>query len=294
MPRRTALFTLFAMLAFASNSILCRLALRPVAGAGEASIDAAGFTALRLGSGALLLLPVLWRARAPAVSGSPAAGSHGSWLSALALFTYAAAFSFAYVRLQTAVGALVLFGAVQLTMLGVSLARGQRLTGRQAQGFTLSSLGLLGLTLHDVSAPDPLGLGLMALAGAAWGVYSLRGRGTPNPAGATAGNFLRSVPFALALAWLGRDALQLAPRGVGLAVASGALASGLGYVLWYAALRGLSAVQAALVQLSVPVLAALGGVLLLGEPLTARVVVAGAAILSGIGLASLGPSTIRR
>jgi drug/metabolite transporter (DMT)-like permease len=279
---RVAVLTLLAMLAFASNSILCRMALRPVTG--EASIDPAGFTALRLVAGALMLGPVVWRARRSTITGT------GSWRSALALFVYATAFSFAYVRLQTAIGALVLFGMVQVTMLGLGFVRGQRLTVRQWQGLVLSSAGLLGFTLRDdVRAPDPLGLALMAIAGAAWGVYSLRGRGVANPAAATAGNFLRSVPLVLILAWMCRDALHASPRGLALAVASGALASGLGYVLWYAALRSLSGAQAALVQLCVPVLAAVGGALLLSEPLTLRVLVTGAVIVAGIGLATLAP-----
>ena len=279
---RTVWFTTAAMIAFAGNSILCRMALR------SSDIDAASFTAIRLASGAACLLPLAWLSSV----GSTAAASSASWASAISLFVYAAGFSFAYVRLAASFGALLLFGMVQLTMIGVGVAQGQWLHHRQRQGLMLAIAGLLGLTWHDVEPPDWLGFGLMASAGVAWGVYSLRGRGAQNPTATTAGNFLRAAPLSLALAWLARDSLHASSRGVWLAVASGALASGVGYVLWYAALRSLASVEAALVQLSVPVLAALGSVWLLQEPLTPRLVVAGTAILLGIGFSNTKPRTV--
>ncbi|HET9450073.1 MAG TPA: EamA family transporter, partial [Aggregicoccus sp.] len=207
------------------------------------------------------------------------------WPSALALFAYAAGFSLAYVRIGAGVGALLLFGCVQLTMLGAGLARGERPRALEWVGLAVALSGLVGLTLPGASAPDAVGALLMAGAGAAWGLYSLRGRGARNPLAATAGNFLRSVPLA-ALLWLLAlllgQASSASARGLALAAASGALASGLGYSLWYAALPSLSAARAAIVQLSVPVLAAAGAVLLLDEPLTQRLVLGGAALLLGV------------
>jgi drug/metabolite transporter (DMT)-like permease len=277
-PRHEVLaLTACAMVAFAANSVLCRLALR--AGA----IDAGSFTAIRLAAGALALAPLLLRSGvAPAKA--------GSWWSALALCAYAGAFSFAYVRLSAGVGALVLFGAVQLTMVGAALRAGQRFSTRQQLGFAMASAGLVALTLPGAHAPDPLGLALMVAAGAAWGVYSLRGARATAPIATTAGNFLRTLPLAALLALAGYGTAHVTSRGLLLAALSGALASGLGYVIWYGAVRHLLAVEAALVQLSVPVLAALAGALLLGEALAPRVIVAGSAILAGIAFA-LRPSS---
>jgi drug/metabolite transporter (DMT)-like permease len=259
------------MLAFAANSLLCRLALKHTA------IDPASFTAIRIVSGAVALglLAGLRPGRLP-----PA----GNWLSAFALFAYAAAFSFAYVELTAATGALLLFAAVQATMIGVGLARGERLRGAQSLGLVCALLGLVGLLLPGWSAP-PLRAALsMLAAGAAWGVYSLRSKGSGDPLRATAGNFLRAVVFAvvLLLALLPRAALD--GPGVGAAVASGAIASGIGYAIWYSALPGLRVTTAATVQLSVPVITAIGGMLWLGEPVTLRVLLASAAILGGIAL----------
>ena len=229
-----------------------------------------------------------WRSRSRARGAGKALSAllvtGGSWASAAALFVYAATFSFAYVRLPTGIGALVLFGMVQLTMVGWGWTRGERTTPRQASGFTLAGAGLVGLTLPGATSPDALGLTLMAAAGVAWGVYSLRGRGAVDPLRATAGNFVRSVPLALALVFFTNGSTPASTQGLLLAVASGAITSALGYVIWYAALRHLLSTQAALVQLSVPVIAALGGVVLLGEALTARLVLAGVAILAGIAL----------
>jgi drug/metabolite transporter (DMT)-like permease len=282
------LLTLLALLGFAANSLLCRAAL---AGGAARSIDAASFTLVRLASGALVLALLLRARRRPAAPTE----QRGSWPAALALFAYAAGFSLAYVRIGAGVGALLLFGCVQLTMLGAGLARGERPRALEWVGLAVALAGLAGLTLPGASAPDAPGALLMAGAGVAWGLYSLRGRGAGDPLAATAGNFLRSVPLAAAL-WL--LALLLAPgahasaKGLLLATASGALASGLGYSLWYAALPSLSAARAAIVQLAVPLLAAGGAVLLLHEPLTQRLVLGGAALLAGVllSLRSKAPS----
>ena len=270
---RTRVFalTLLAMLAFAANSLLCRAALK------HSTIDAASFTLVRLVSGALVLW-LMVRVR----DGRPVAA--GGWASALALFVYAAAFSFAYVSLTAATGALLLFGAVQTTMIGVGLYRGERLRAVQTTGLACALAGLLGLLLPGLSAPPWQGSLLMLAAGVAWGVYSLRAKGSGDPLRATAGNFLRAVVFAAALSLVMRSSMALDAAGIGWAIASGALASGVGYAIWYTALAGLKATSAATVQLSVPVIAALGGVVLLGEPLTLRLVIASGAILGGIAL----------
>ena len=271
MTMRTAGLTLLAMLAFAANSLLCRLALK------DAHIDAASFTALRLVSGALVLAMIV-RLR----GGRPLAA--GSWRSAWALFVYAAAFSYAYLGLSAAAGALLLFGAVQATMIGYGLHAGERMTARQWAGLLIAAAGLLALLLPGLAAPPLHYALLMVAAGIGWGIYSLRARGSGDPASATAGNFLRAAPIAAALGvasfpWSGMDG-----AGIAYALSSGALASGLGYVVWYRALQGLNATTAASVQLSVPVLATLGGVTLLSEPVTARLLYASVAILGGLAL----------
>jgi drug/metabolite transporter (DMT)-like permease len=288
-PARTALLTALALAAFAGNSLLCRAALR------DTPIDAASFTALRIASGALVLwLIVRLRSTGPVRA--------GSWPSALALFAYAAAFSFAYLSLTAATGALLLFGAVQATMIGAGLARGERLHGRQWLGLLLASAGLVGLLLPGLTAPPLGGALLMIAAGAAWGVYSLRGRtidaGGADPIAVTSGNFVRAVPFAAALLlaaipWGAMSRIDVA--GAGYALMSGAVTSGMGYAVWYTALKGLKATSAATVQLSVPVLTALAGVVLLAEPLTARIVLASAAVLGGIALVifASGPDRAR-
>lgn len=268
---RVLLLTVVAMLAFAANSLLCRIALR------ETGIDAASFTTLRIASGALVLWLIV-RARRGDI------GRQGSWGSAAALFVYAAAFSYAYLSLPAAVGALLLFGAVQATMIGYGLVRGERFSGRQTVGLVLAAGGLLGLLLPGVSAPPLQGAVLMIVAGVAWGLYSLRGRRGGDPTASTAGNFVRALPFALVLSLSMLPHASLAADGVLYALASGALASGLGYAIWYAALPGLRATQAATVQLSVPVIAAFGGALFLGEAITVRLVLASVAVLGGIAL----------
>ena len=266
---RVVLLTLVALIAFAANSILCRLALE------RTDIDAASFTAIRLVSGAL----VLWLLAALR-SSKPDMG--GSWPSAAALFVYAAAFSYAYVSLETGIGALLLFGAVQATMILAGLRAGERLSGRQTAGLALALGGLVYLLLPGLSAPPLGGALLMLAAGIAWGVYSLRGCGGADPLAATAGNFLRAAPLAIGLGLAALPWLQVDIAGAGYAVLSGALASGAGYAVWYAALRGLAATHAASVQLAVPVIAAAGGAVLLGEPVTQRLVFAAVAILGGI------------
>lgn len=262
------------MVAFAGNSLLCRLALQ------QTRIDPASFTALRLVSGAA----ILWLLVSLRGDGR---NLGGGWLAALALFIYAAGFSYAYVSLPTGTGALILFGAVQTSMIGYGLWRGEQLGRQQLCGMALAFSGLLGLLLPGVRAPSLQGSLLMLAAGVAWGSYSLLGKGSSQPIRDTAGNFLRAVPLAALLSCLTLSSATLDSAGIGLALASGALASGLGYLLWYAVLPALAATTAATVQLSVPLLAALGGVVLLAEPITLRLVLAAGAILGGVALTSL-------
>jgi len=268
---RAIALTALAMLAFAGNSLLCRVALA------RTGIDAASFTTVRIAAGAL----TLWALVRLTQGGQPVAGS---WRSALALFAYAAGFSFAYLSLTAATGALLLFGAVQASMIGHGLWAGERPRQLALLGMLLAFGGLIGLLLPGLSAPPLLGSLLMLGAGAAWGVYSLRGRSAGDPTRATAGNFLRAVPLAAALSLVTLHRASLDPAGVASAVVSGAVASGIGYAIWYTALPALKAVQAATVQLSVPVIAALGGIALLGEPVTLRLVWTSLAILGGIAL----------
>ena len=272
---RMIILTAITMIAFAGNSLLCRIALK------HTGIDAASFTAIRLISGAAMLWLVVRFFRA-------AQTGKGSWLSASALFVYAAGFSFAYISLPAATGALLLFGAVQATMIGYGIWAGERLHGLQLAGLVFALGGLVGLLLPGLTAPPLAGSVLMLGAGVAWGIYSLRGKGAGNPTRVTAGNFLRAVPLAAVLGLVLNDGVTLDGAGVGYAVASGALASGIGYAIWYAVLPALKATTAATVQLSVPVIAALGGVLFLGEAVTLRLVLASVAILGGIALVISG------
>ncbi len=276
---RLILVTVLALLAFAGNSLLCRVALR------ETSIDAATFTSIRIVSGAA----ALWLIARLRDGARPLAGS---WGSALALFAYAAAFSFSYLTLTAATGALLLFGAVQATMIGVGRWRGDRLRGAQFVGFLLAIAGLVGLLLPGLQAPPLTGSLLMLGAGIAWGVYSLRAKGSGDPLQVNAGNFVRAVALAAALSLATLPWLSIDRAGVAYAVASGALASGVGYAIWYTALAALKTTSAATVQLAVPVLAAVGGVVFLDEDVTLRLVVASAAVLGGIALVVLdkGPA----
>ncbi|GAO35582.1 membrane protein [Sulfuricella sp. T08] len=271
---RIIALTSLAMIAFAGNSLLCRAALK------HTSIDAASFTTIRLISGALMLLLVVHMRH-----GTHSGG--GSWVSAFALFAYAAGFSFAYVSLPAATGALLLFGAVQVTMIGHGIWKGERLRRLQLVGLMLAFGGLVGLLLPGLSAPPLYGSILMLGAGVGWGIYSLRGKGAGDPTKVTAGNFLRAVPIAAALSLLMLNGTSLDNAGFWYAVSSGALASGIGYAIWYTALPALKVANAATVQLSVPVIAALGGILFLGEPITLRLVLASVAILGGIALVIL-------
>lgn len=268
---RIIALTSLAMIAFAGNSLICRAALN------HTRIDAASFTTVRLISGALMLGLIVSMRR-----GTPA-GS-GNWLSAFALFAYAAGFSFAYVSLPAATGALLLFGAVQVTMIGYGVWTGERLLKRQLVGLMLALAGVVVLLLPGLATPPLSGSVLMLGAGIAWGVYSLRGKGAGDPISVTAGNFLRAAPIAAALSLLMLNDTSADTAGFWYAVSSGALASGIGYAIWYTALPALKATHAATVQLSVPVIAALGGIIFLGEPITPRLLLASAAILGGIAL----------
>jgi len=272
---RIIVLTLLAMMAFAGNSLLCRLALK------HTGIDAASFTSIRLISGAVALWLIV-RMRG---------GTHdaaGSWLSALALFAYAAGFSFAYISLPAATGALLLFGAVQATMVGYGLWTGERLRRRQTAGFVCACGGLISFLSPGLSAPPLPGSLLMLGAGVAWGIYSLRGKNAGDPLSATKGNFCRAVFFTTVLSLMLLPPASLDGSGIGAAIASGALASGVGYAIWYTALRGLNATRAATVQLSVPVIAAVGGLVFLGEPVTLRLLIAATAILGGITMVIIG------
>ena len=269
--KRVFVLTSLAMIAFAGNSLLCRMALR------SSQIDPASFTSIRILSGAVVLFLVT-RTRRVSTAGS------GDWLSALARCGYAAGFSDAYVDLPAGIGALLLFGAVQVTMVGYGLTTGERLVVRQSSGLVLALAGLVGLLLPGLSAPPPGGAALMIGAGVAWGIYSIRGKTKGDATCKTAGNFLRAAPLALGLNLAMLPSTRPATLGITCAVASGALTSGIGYAIWYSAIRGLKATQAATVQLSVPVIAAVGGIVFLGETLSARLLVASMAILGGVAL----------
>ena len=277
---RTLAATALAMIAFAANSLLCRLALR-----GEL-IDPASFSTVRVVSGALVLalLVPLSRGLRGRTGDSAGIPTPSDWAAAAALAAYMVCFSFAYLWLDAGTGALILFGAVQLTMFSVALRAGEHFPPLSWAGLALAVGGLVYLLSPGVTAPDPAGALLMAAAGISWGVYSLRGRGVADPLRATARNFLLATPLVAAASAVFLTQITLSPTGIALAVASGAIASALGYAIWYAALTGLSGTSAATVQLSVPVIAAVGGVLLLAEPITVRLALASAATLGGIAL----------
>ena len=268
----TALLTIAAMLAFAANSLLCRLAL------GEQLIDAASFATIRVVSGALTLALIAlprWRS-----------GTHVSvdWRAVVTLSVYMIFFSFAYLSLSAGTGALILFGAVQLTMFVIALSKGEHFPLWSWTGLVVAILGLVYLVSPGVTAPDPLGAVLMAIAGVAWGGYSLLGKDASDPLAATNNNFIYSVPLVIASSLLFLSSFEISQNGAVLAVVSGALASGVGYVVWYAALRGLTATRAATVQLSAPVIASFGGVVLLSEPISLRLFAASAATLGGVAI----------
>jgi drug/metabolite transporter (DMT)-like permease len=276
---RLIILTALAMIAFASNSLLCRAALR------DTGIDAATFTLIRIVSGGLvlwLIVAAVRRRKSSPERDRPAL--RGDWISAFALFAYAAAFSFAYNTLPAGTGALVLFGTVQATMILWGFSRGERLDMIQRAGLLGAVVGLVVLLLPGLSAPSLNGSLLMLAAGVAWGAYSLRGRGGKDPVSTTAVNFLRAAPFAAVTSAIMLRQLHFDSLGTLYGVISGAITSGLGYVFWYSALSGLKATSAATVQLSVPIIAATGGILLLGEPITLRYIIASIAVLGGIAL----------
>ena len=274
---RSALYTSFALIAFAFNSILCRMALR----GGEA--DAAGFTLVRLVSGAVTLIVISYLfGKEKNLKG------RGNWLSAFFLFAYAICFSFAYLGLTAGTGALILFGAVQLTMIALAIIRGERPNTLEWIGLAVAVSGLVYLVLPGLSAPPLASSALMTAAGASWGFYTLRGKGSSSPLADTTGNFTFAVPMILVAALPFVGSLHLSTNGTVLAVLSGAVASGIGYTVWYLALKHHTATRAAVLQLSVPVIAALAGILFLAETATARLAIAAALILGGIVLTILG------
>ncbi len=271
----TATLTVFALIAFAANSVLCRLAL------GQSAIDPASYTAVRLITGAITLWIINRFLRAGSFG-----KSGGSWISAAMLFLYAATFSFAYLSLSAGTGALILFAAVQITMIAVGLYAGERPELLEWLGLFIAIAGLIYLVFPGITAPSILGSLLMATAGIAWGVYSLRGRGASDPVSVTTDNFLRTVPLALGLILLWLSTLTITPMGLLWAALSGSITSGVGYVLWYAALPRLTATRAATVQLAPAPLAALGGVVVLSEAISLRLVISSVVILGGVGLAA--------
>lgn len=276
-PVKVIVCTLLALLAFAGNSILCRLAL-----AGD-SIDPASFTVIRLVAGMLVLLIAV-----TVNTKRRATDSSGSWRAALMLFVYAATFSYGYVSLDTGTGALILFAAVQITMILVSVASGNRLHYSEWLGLLVAFSGFAYLVAPDLSTPSLKGLMLMTLSGAAWGLYTVFGRSSQNPLRDTAYNFLRTSPFVLLLLFLSFQGAHITQQGFWLAALSGAIASGAGYAVWYVALGGLSVTQAAVVQLLVPALAAIGGVTFTNEPITIRLLESSVLVLGGILTVILG------
>lgn len=259
------------------NSVLCRLAL------GASAIDAASFSSIRLLSGAFALLLI-----SIAFKKGNSALLRGSWTSATLLFLYAVAFSFAYIGLSAGTGALILFGSVQATMLIMALRSGERPHVLEWAGLCVALIGLFYLVFPGLTAPEPIRSALMAVAGISWGFYSLRGRGTRDALADTTGNFVRALPFVIMVNLIMLRDAHVSARGLVFAVLSGALASGVGYVVWYTALKGLTATRAATVQLIVPILAALGGVIMLSENISMRLLLSAMMILGGVGLALAG------
>ncbi|MEC4724597.1 DMT family transporter [Shewanella sp. D64] len=286
------LATGFALLAFAGNSVFCRLAL------GDEAIDAASFTVIRLLSGILVLVIILLLAKfiqqrqsSTVLGGNQA---KGSWLAGFLLFLYAVTFSYAYVSLDTGIGALILFGAVQITMILISIFSGNRLHYLEWTGVVIAFSGFVYLVMPSLSTPSMTGFILMTISGVAWGVYTVRGRGCTDPISDTAYNFMRTLPFIAILLLVTIQNANLSQAGIMLAVMSGAIASGVGYSVWYFAIRGLSVTQAAAVQLLVPIIAAIGGVLFANEVVSQRLVIASCMVLGGIMLLVLGRSYLNR
>ena len=274
--------TSFALVAFAANSVICRLAL------GEAVIDPASFTAVRLISGGLVLgLVVALQSRSRPLGGPKIKLTLG-WAPAM-LFIYAVSFSYAYTELNTATGALILFGTVQLYLIGYRVIFGHSLAWQEWLGIVIAIMGFLVLMLPSFSRPSTLGFLLMSLAGVAWAMYTLEGKKSERPTADTAGNFLVSIPFALILFAIGGQFDSMTWHGFWLAVSSGAVASGIGYAVWYLALKNLSVTQAAVAQLSVPVIAAIGGVLFVAELITMSLAISTLLVLGGIALVTFSP-----
>ncbi len=274
---KTVFYTTFALVCFALNSLLCRLAL------GAETIDAASFTAVRLISGAIALLIInsFFGKKESQTKG-------GNWISAFFLFAYAICFSFAYLNLTTGTGALILFGSVQATMIVLALWSGEKPKILEWVGLTIALFGLVYLVFPSLTAPPFISSALMAGAGMAWGFYTLRGRGSANPLAETTGNFVRTVPFVILATLPFLSQTHLSQKGIVFAVLSGAIASGIGYSVWYSVLKFHTATRAAILQLSVPALAGLGGVIFLSEIVSLRLLLATILILGGIGLAIVG------
>lgn len=271
----------FALLAFAGNSVLCRLAL------GQNSIDAASFTIIRLLSGSIVLAVILIMSNR-GITGLSQGTSKGSWLASLMLFVYAIAFSFGYVSLDTGTGALILFGSVQLTMILFSIFSGNKLHYSEWGGLVIAFAGFVYLVMPTLATPSLTGFLLMTVAGIAWGIYTLRGKGSLSPISDTAYNFIRTTPLVLVIFLVSYPDASLSQTGVILAVVSGAITSGLGYALWYIALGGLSISQAAVIQLFVPIIAAIGGIIFGGENISSRLIISSVMVLGGIFVLMFG------
>jgi drug/metabolite transporter (DMT)-like permease len=268
---KTIFYTTLALIAFAANSVICRLALK------DGAIDPGMFTSIRLVSGAAILIVLVFLSKDRRLE-----KSKGSWISAGMLFMYAAAFSYAYVSLETGIGALIIFGTVQITMIASSLIAGYRMNNMEWLGILLALAGFLYLLLPGASAPSLGGFVLMTLSGIGWGIYSLRGKSSKHPLVDTAYNFLRSLPFLILLLYFLAQESNYSTKGILLALLSGIVTSGIGYTIWYAALKGLNSIQASIVQLLVPVLAAIGGVVFIGELISLRLMASSLMILGGI------------
>jgi drug/metabolite transporter (DMT)-like permease len=281
---KTLFFTTCALIAFAANSVLCRLAL------GDETIDAASFTIIRLLSGTIALLVILKISKSIKNSkgNKEAPASQGSWTAAFMLFLYAVTFSYAYISLDTGTGALILFGTVQITIILSTIFSGGRLHTAEWIGTLVAFSGFVYLVLPNVSTPSLSGFILMTISGIAWGIYTLKGRGSKKPLADTTKNFYLTTPLFIALALLTFQESDLSTEGVLLAIASGAIASGMGYTIWYIALGGLSATQAGVVQLLVPVIAAFGGVIFVSESISLRLTISALFILGGVLIVVLG------
>ncbi|WP_415900397.1 DMT family transporter [Neptuniibacter sp. QD48_11] len=277
------IYTLIALIAFAGNSVLCRLAL------GDETIDAASFTSIRLLSGIVVLLAIFIF-----MNRGKANAAKGSWKGAFFLFAYAITFSYGYITLETGIGALVLFGSVQISIILINMLKGNKLHLMEWIGTIVAFAGFVYLIFPSLATPSAVGFGLMTMAGVAWGFYTLAGKGSNNPLGDTTYNFLRTLPFVLILVLLSFDDASLSTEGIWLAILSGGLASGIGYAIWYQALGSLSAIQAAVVQLLVPVIAAAGGVAFAGEEVTWRLVIASVVVLGGIMIVITGKQILER